>query len=115
MAKTGVFDGDPTMITKASELKKELQRLVRAIVDNDDSKAETIDRATQTLRALKEVKSKTRVSLKKPSYDGGLLSCCPEEFRCPISSELMRDPVIVSTGQVRILFQLVSFLANFPP
>ncbi|XP_058196637.1 U-box domain-containing protein 9 [Rhododendron vialii] len=99
MAKTGVFDGDPTMITKASELKKELQRLVRAIVDNDDSNAETIDRATQTLRALKEVKSKTRVSLRKPSYDGGLLSCCPEEFRCPISSELMRDPVIVSTGQ----------------
>ena len=24
----------------------------------------------------------------------------PEDFRCPISLELMRDPVIVSTGQV---------------
>ncbi|KAE9460816.1 hypothetical protein C3L33_07247, partial [Rhododendron williamsianum] len=80
MVKTGVFDGDPTMITKASELKKELQRLVRAIVDNDDSNAETIDRATQTLRALKEVKSKTRVSLRKPSHDGGLLSCVQRSF-----------------------------------
>ena len=25
----------------------------------------------------------------------------PDEFRCPISLELMRDPVLVSTGQVR--------------
>ena len=24
----------------------------------------------------------------------------PEDFRCPISLELMKDPVIVSTGQV---------------
>jgi hypothetical protein len=24
----------------------------------------------------------------------------PDDFRCPISLELMRDPVIVSTGQV---------------
>lgn len=26
----------------------------------------------------------------------------PEDFRCPISLELMRDPVIVSTGQVSL-------------
>jgi hypothetical protein len=26
----------------------------------------------------------------------------PDEFRCPISLELMKDPVIVSTGQVAI-------------
>jgi hypothetical protein len=26
----------------------------------------------------------------------------PEDFRCPISLELMRDPVIVSTGQVNL-------------
>lgn len=25
----------------------------------------------------------------------------PDDFRCPISLELMKDPVIVSTGQVR--------------
>jgi hypothetical protein len=30
----------------------------------------------------------------------------PEDFRCPISLELMRDPVIVSTGQVR--FQCIT-------
>lgn len=116
MAKTGLIDGDSTTTAKASDLKKELQRLVRAIVDNDndeDSNSEAIDRATQTLRALKEAKSKKRVSLRnKRSQDfGGLLDCCPDEFRCPISNELMRDPVVVSTGQVRLLslFQFVSF------
>lgn len=30
----------------------------------------------------------------------------PEDFRCPISLELMRDPVIVSTGQVLELISL---------
>lgn len=28
----------------------------------------------------------------------------PDDFRCPISLELMRDPVIVATGQVRFSF-----------
>ena len=32
----------------------------------------------------------------------------PEDFRCPISLELMRDPVIVSTGQVRL--HIITFL-----
>jgi hypothetical protein len=35
----------------------------------------------------------------------------PEDFRCPISLELMRDPVIVSTGQV--MFQTI-IVFNFP-
>ena len=30
----------------------------------------------------------------------------PEDFRCPISLELIRDPVIVSTGQVNLTFYL---------
>lgn len=33
----------------------------------------------------------------------------PVDFLCPISLELMRDPVIVATGQVRNLHQSVSF------
>ena len=28
----------------------------------------------------------------------------PDDFRCPISLELMKDPVIVSTGQVCTLY-----------
>ncbi|GMN50227.1 hypothetical protein TIFTF001_019384 [Ficus carica] len=95
MAKTGVFDSDPTVTAKAAELKRELQRLVRAIVDDEDYSAETVDQAKDALFALKELKLRKRsVSLKL--HDS--LSC-PHEFRCPLSKELMRDPVVVSTGQ----------------
>jgi hypothetical protein len=27
---------------------------------------------------------------------------CPEEFKCPLSKELMRDPVVLATGQVSV-------------
>lgn len=97
MAKTDVFDSDPAVVAKATELKKELQRLVRAIVDDEDCSTQKIDQAKETLSALKELKLRKR-SLALKLND--ILSC-PEEFRCPISKELMRDPVIVSTGQVR--------------
>lgn len=36
----------------------------------------------------------------------------PVDFLCPISLEMMRDPVIVSTGQVDLI-QLISFLIFF--
>lgn len=95
MAKTGVFDSDPTVTAKAAELKRELQRLVRAIVDDEDYSTETVDQAKDALFALKELKLRKRsVSLKLHDT----LSS-PPEFRCPLSKELMRDPVVVSTGQ----------------
>lgn len=104
MAKTGVFDGGPA--ARAAELKRELQRLVMTIVDREDegdddvSSVGTIDRAMETMCVLKELK-------KCKGGGGGGGGClkvtfaCPEEFRCPISKELMRDPVILATGQVR--------------
>ncbi|KAE8037815.1 hypothetical protein FH972_010370 [Carpinus fangiana] len=96
MTKTGVFESDPPAMAKATELKKELQRLVRAIVNDEDCSAQTIDEAKEKLCALKELKlsGKRSLSLK-------LLQTltCPEEFRCPFSKELMGDPVIVATGQ----------------
>ncbi|KAE9463703.1 hypothetical protein C3L33_04385, partial [Rhododendron williamsianum] len=102
MAKTGVFDGGPA--ARAAELKRELQRLVMTIVDREDegdddvSSVGTIDRAMETMCVLKE--------LKKCKGGGGCLKVtltCPEEFRCPISKELMRDPVILATGQILAL------------
>lgn len=96
MAKTGVFDSDPTVMAKATELKKELQKLVRLIVDDVDYRTETIDQARDTLCALKELKTKKRsLSLKLHETVS-----CPEEFKCPLSKELMRDPVILASGQV---------------
>ncbi|KAI4319292.1 hypothetical protein MLD38_032912 [Melastoma candidum] len=78
---------------RVAELKRELERVVRRIVEDEDSGAEVVDHAKEMLVALRELK----VGRKKV---GSLRSVnCPEEFRCPISKEVMRDPVIVSTGQ----------------
>lgn len=96
MAKTGVFDPDPTLMAKATELKKELHKLVRLIVDDEDCTLETLDQARDALSALKHLKMKKRsLSLKLHETVP-----CPEEFKCPLSKDLMRDPVILASGQV---------------
>ncbi|KAK4742872.1 hypothetical protein SAY87_000873 [Trapa incisa] len=102
MAKLDVLvaEGD-TASSSAAELRKELQRLVRSIAEDEDYSPETIDRAREALLALREIKTR------RPSSDArspslkllGAATSCPEEYRCPLSKELMRDPVILSTGQ----------------
>ncbi|CAA2965104.1 U-box domain-containing 9 [Olea europaea subsp. europaea] len=103
MAKSGVFEGDPGMASKAMGLKRELQKLVKAIVDDEDVNLEAIDKAQQMLSALKELKLKKILSLNfhNNHRDEVVSGAVPEEFKCPLSKELMRDPVIVATGQVR--------------
>ncbi|KAL2941208.1 U-box domain-containing protein 9 [Bienertia sinuspersici] len=93
---------------KARELKKELQRLTMEIIekeDEDDDSNEcgngvilgTIDKTIQALTALKELKLKRKKkSLTSSKFDELNV---PDEFRCPISSQIMKDPVILSTGQ----------------
>ncbi|KAI4354218.1 hypothetical protein L6164_003106 [Bauhinia variegata] len=97
MAKPGVVDSYPlAAAAKMMELKKELQRLVKSIVDDEDCSSETIDQANETLSLLKDLKLRKRsssMSLKLPKT-----VTCPEEFKCPLSKELMRDPVIVASG-----------------
>lgn len=99
MAKkeVAVAEGDPAA-KAASELKRELKRILRVIIDEekDDSGFDAIDRAKEVLCTLRDLKAKKTTSL---GLDEVSLSC-PEEFRCPLSKQLMRDPVIVSTGQV---------------
>lgn len=109
MAKTGVVsDGDANRVV---ELKKELRLLVKTILEEEDNNnsnnndfvsnsssssfVDTIDKTKELLSVLKEVKLKKTTSLR---LDDDSLSC-PPEFRCPLSKQLMRDPVIISTGQ----------------
>lgn len=105
MAKSGVFERDPATVLKTVELKKELQRMANVIADDDDINLEAIDRVQQTLSALKELKLKKTRSLKilnqhcnQETASGKV----PEEFICPLSKELMKDPVFISTGKVFI-------------
>ncbi|KAL0417986.1 UNVERIFIED_CONTAM: U-box domain-containing protein 9 [Sesamum radiatum] len=103
MAKSGVFEGDPAMVARVLELKKELQKLVKAIADDEyDVNLEAVERAQRMLCALKEFKLKKSVSLnlRDHHYGQGMVAGpVPEEFKCPLSKELMRDPVIIASGQ----------------
>lgn len=110
MAKSGAAEGDQAAAARAAELKRELQKLVKSIAgdDGDDVNLDAVDRAQETLRALRELKLKRSVGLKAcDSLCGGDASAAgavPEEFKCPLSMELMRDPVIIASGQVFDLF-----------
>lgn len=84
------------------ELKKELRRVMEALVVDDDDDGFDLgftDNAIQTLCALKELKLKQRdcgfVKLKNLDFQDP-----PLEFRCPISGILMQDPVVAASGQV---------------
>lgn len=108
MAKTGVLlEVDPGVVAKATELKREIQRLVKTIVEETDDELLSlgaIDQTHQLLSALKDLKLRKTLSFNVMHQKEGekieSLSDFPQEFRCPISKKLMCDPVIVSTGQV---------------
>ncbi|KAC9294240.1 hypothetical protein E3N88_46029 [Mikania micrantha] len=108
MAKSVVFERNPT-----DNLKKELQRLVKEIVEDSSSNKETgfqftdcVDKATQILQALKDLKEgRTHGSYCLMNLDNccsntkSNFDSCPQEFNCPLSNQIMRDPVIISTGK----------------
>ncbi|KAH6821734.1 hypothetical protein C2S53_020321 [Perilla frutescens var. hirtella] len=83
------------------ELKKELQRVMEGVVvddDDDDWDLGFTDNVIQTLYALKELKLKQSdrgfIKLKNLEFQEP-----PQEFRCPISGNLMKDPVVAASGQ----------------
>lgn len=100
MAKSGVFEKNPT-----DNLKKELQKLVEAIVQDSSSDEQFgfyVDKATQVLKDLKDLKEGKQRSCFFKNLDNttSFNESCPQEFNCPLSNEIMRDPVIISTGKV---------------
>lgn len=81
----------------AEELKIELRRLVKTIVDDDDVKVDVFDEACKDLMCLKDIKFGLINDKIKKNGTGSI--AVPENFLCPISAEIMVDPVILSTGQ----------------
>ncbi|XP_017976723.1 PREDICTED: U-box domain-containing protein 9 [Theobroma cacao] len=75
-----------------TELKKELGRVVKTILEEEDIGLKTIE-ATRILCNLAELK------LKKPVGLGVDDAVMPEKFKCPLSGERMGDPVILASGQ----------------
>ncbi|KAK4436069.1 U-box domain-containing protein 9 [Sesamum alatum] len=89
-----------------SELKKELQSVVEALVeeedddDDDDCNLTTTDSAIQMLSALKELKLKQSTDQEFVEIKNLVgFQEPPPEFRCPISGLLMKDPVVLASGQ----------------
>lgn len=98
-------------VATPEELIKKLRRLVSKITVEEDGRLETYDEAERVLAALKGrrcggsgISNQTLPSQRK---DEGEIST-PEYFLCPISGDLMRDPVILASGQVRCFLFLVS-------
>ncbi|GMH27946.1 hypothetical protein Nepgr_029789 [Nepenthes gracilis] len=101
MAKNGVLGEDPSAVAaKVTGLEKELKRIVKAIdEEEDDFSFDSIDCAMEVLLALRDLKVKRAAAALRVGDDNEYLSSCPERFRCPLSKSLMRDPVIIATGQ----------------
>ncbi|KAL6563524.1 hypothetical protein OROGR_002483 [Orobanche gracilis] len=79
-----VTDGDPgENIEKMSMLLKKVKDFVQTV--NPNIASEKPDTSSSSRKTLTEGIQKNLV--------------IPDDFRCPISLELMKDPVIVSTGQ----------------
>lgn len=83
----GATGGDPgESIEKMSMLLKKVKDFVQTVNPNIDSTASGNSAPTSSSgKAVSEGNTKNLV--------------IPDDFRCPISLELMKDPVIVSTGQ----------------
>ncbi|KAG2318170.1 hypothetical protein Bca52824_021292 [Brassica carinata] len=98
MAKTQFFDSDPTVIAKAKELKREMKKLLRTIEEEDDLSVQTIDQLQEALSAFRQATLRKKTA-KSSSLERLETVSCPDEFRCPLSNELMRDPVVLASGQ----------------
>ncbi|KAJ7523103.1 hypothetical protein O6H91_18G037500 [Diphasiastrum complanatum] len=93
-----------------SELKQESQALQNLILEHVGESNDTIEKVSCVLRKLKAIAVIDNPESDTPYLEMARLTVgaptdklsppmIPDDFRCPISLELMRDPVIVATGQ----------------
>lgn len=107
MAKSGSVESPAAAAARAEELRKELRRLVRAIAEEEDGRVDTFEEAARALAALKDVRCHGSGNSSGPlasqrTAEGKIESAAiPKYFLCPISGDLMRDPVILASGEVR--------------
>lgn len=73
---------------RGEELKKELQSVVKKIVDGDNYGIEITQKAIRILSGLADLSD----------------TVLAKKFRCPLSGEIMGDPVVLSSGVVRLLY-----------
>lgn len=98
-----------------SDLTQESIALHEMVSATDGDPGESIEKMAGLLKKIKDFVQTENLETDTPSREQSPPASCsgqvsndknnkapiiPDDFRCPISLELMRDPVIVSTGQV---------------
>ncbi|KAH9323700.1 hypothetical protein KI387_018339, partial [Taxus chinensis] len=96
------------LLKTIADLKKESHALYMMVIERgDDDDSESLKQISGILRKLKEFALTENLEMNEPDNENDT-SCgrasiekiIPDDFRCPISLELMKDPVIVATGQI---------------
>lgn len=109
-------DPEPAVLKRLSEtlhlktindVKKESHAFYELVISSGGDPGDSFEVMSSLLKKIKDW-----VLMVNPQFDASegersLIKhrspVIPDDFRCPISLELMRDPVIVSTGQVNNL------------
>ncbi|RWW21320.1 hypothetical protein BHE74_00004957 [Ensete ventricosum] len=93
-------------LTTIADLKQESLALNELLGDDDRDLGEAIKKMSVVLKKIEDYMQTQNPEICIPASAKVLTSdetakapVVPDDFRCPISLELMRDPVIVSTGQ----------------
>ncbi|KAJ1406376.1 Zinc finger, RING/FYVE/PHD-type [Sesbania bispinosa] len=105
-------DPDPAILKRLSEklhlrtindLKKESTELHELVIASDGELGDCFETISSLLRKLKDCVLTENPEVDTLESEKGSIKhrspVIPDDFRCPISLELMKDPVIVSTGQ----------------
>lgn len=110
----GERNPDPTVLKRLSEklylrtiqdLKRESLAIHDMVIECGGIPEECFEAMSFLLKSLKDCVIMENPDDEAPESDKSLIKhrspVIPDDFRCPISLELMKDPVIVSTGQVK--------------
>lgn len=122
--KTNDASTDPAVLKRLAEklqlmgivdLTQESLALHEMVTASGGDPGESIEKMSMLLKKIKDFVQTENPNMDAPAREKSLPPSCsgqastdknhkapviPDDFRCPISLELMKDPVIVSTGQV---------------
>lgn len=94
---------DKLQLMSISDLKQESLALHELVAASDGrDPGENIEKMSMLLKKIKDFVLTNNLEMSTTTDDDAkhLAPVIPDDFRCPISLELMEDPVIVASGQV---------------
>lgn len=104
---------DPAILKRLSEklhlktindVKKESLAFHEMVISSNGDPGDCFENMSSLFKKIKDWVLTANPQVDTSESEKGLMKhrspVIPDDFRCPISLELMKDPVIVSTGQV---------------